>query len=355
MRELYEILGVPRDSDAEQIKKAYRRLAVQHHPDKNPGNAEAEERFKELSHAYSILSDAQKRREYDAAMAGGRTWEEAQAATGQKEPEWSVEDFLRQFGEIFGSNFGPGFHQSRSAVQPGWDVETSLEIDFRTAALGGKVHVSVQADSACADCGGRGSRGPTSGCRSCGGSGRATQQAERAGQLFSVTRPCPACEGTGLAPGERCPGCRGRGTKQRVRQLSVTIPEGTADDSTLRLNGLGEAGQGGGAPGDLLVKVRVRPDPHFRREGNHIHSEVSIPVTMAVLGGQVSVPTLRGNVKLKIPGGTSSGKRLRLKGQGVKGADQTVQVRVIVPKRLSARERELYEELARQAGQKPTK
>lgn len=347
MKDFYEILGVASDSDADQIKKAYWRLAIRYHPDKNPGDAEAEKRFKELSNAYAILSNPEKRREYDATLASGLTWEEARAAAGEKEPDWSAEEFLRQFGDIFASHFGPEFQAARPATRPGWDAETALKIDFRTAALGGKVRVSVRGETTCAACAGRGSRGVAVGCPRCGGKGRVTGQAERSGQFFSVTQPCHACHGTGLAPGEHCPDCHGSGTREQARQLAITIPEGTADKSTLRLKGLGEAGRGGGSAGDLLVFISVLPDPEFRLEGGHIHSELSVPVYTAVLGGRVSVATLRGSVKLTIPPGSSSGVALRLKGQGVRGGDQVVHLRITAPKKLSPRERELYEELAR--------
>jgi len=349
MADHYEILGVPHDAGLEQIKKAYRGKAVQYHPDKNPGNKEAEERFKELSAAYAVLSDAGKRREYDAALAGGQVWEGSPGGSGDGGEAWSADDFLRQFGDLFGSDFGPSFHRGRSAARPGLHVEATLEVDFRTAALGGKVRLSLRGEVACAACGGSGSRGAAKPCSVCGGKGRVTGRSERAGQFFTVTRACPTCHGSGLAPGEACSECRGGGTTVQQRDITVTIPEATHDGATLRLKGLGEAGPGGGPAGDLLVHLSVKPDPEFRLEGNAIHSDVLVPVTTAVLGGKVPVRTLRDRIMLTVPPGTSSGSRLRLKRQGLAGGDHVAHVRLVVPSRLSPRERELWEELARLA------
>lgn len=350
MKDYYDVLGVARDAEEEQIKKAYRRKAVRYHPDKNPGDKVAEERFKELSEAFAVLSNAEKRREYDAALAGGQDWEgfTPDGARPGAEQAWTVEDFLRQYGDIFGSDFGPSFHRGRPAARPGYDLDAELKVDFRTAALGGRVRINLRGEVACSSCQGSGAQGQTRPCPTCQGSGRVTGHSQRAGQFFSVTRPCPTCHGSGLAPGEACPACGGRGTTVGDRQIDVTIPAGTNDGSTLRLKGLGEAGRSGGAPGDLLVHVKVGPDPTFRREGKAIHTEVDVPVATAVLGGQVVVRTLQGQVKLTIPSGTSSGASLRLKGQGVAGGDHVAHVRIVVPKDLSPRERELWEELARQ-------
>ncbi len=347
MADYYEILGVPRDAGLDQIKKAYRRKAVQYHPDKNPGDKAAEERFKELSEAYAVLADAEKRREYDAALAGGRTWEPPAGAPGSGGEAWSVEDFLRQFGDIFGSDFGAALHRRRSAARPGLDAEAALSVDFRTAALGGKVRISLQGEVACAACEGTGARGAARACVVCQGSGRLTGRSQRAGQFFSVTRVCPTCHGTGLAPGETCAACHGTGTTVQQRDITVIIPAATRDGAILRLKGLGEAGRGGGPPGDLLVHVSVTPDPELRLEGDTVHSDVSVPVVTAVLGGKVPVRTLRDQVMLTIPPGTSSGASLRLRQQGLAGGDHVVHVQVMVPGQLSQRERELWEELGR--------
>ena len=189
----------------------------------------------------------------------------------------SIDEILRRFGGIFGGEFGERIHRSRGAARPGHDAEVELEVDFRTAALGGKVSVSLSGAVSCARCGGRGAIGDHPECPTCRGSGRVTAQSRDKGQFFTVTRPCPTCHGTGVDPSKECPECRGEGTVERTRTLNITIPEGTEDGAILRLGGLGGAGTGGGPPGDLLVHVRVRPDPVFHREGNDVHSEVPVP------------------------------------------------------------------------------
>lgn len=354
MKSHYEILGVPSTATAQAIKKAYRALALKYHPDKNPGDRKAEEKFKELAGAYEVLSKPDLRRQYDEELANpapagagprgasGPSGRGPFAAGGEG---MSLDEILRRYGDIFGGQFGEDIHSARGAARPGQDAEVELEIDFRVAALGGKVSVSLASAVACPRCGGQGTLGDSPRCATCGGSGRVTGQARDKGQFFTVTRPCATCHGTGVDPAQACPDCHGAGTVDRTRTLSITIPEGTPAGSILRLGGLGGAGTGGGAPGDLRVHVRVRPDPDFRREGNDVHSEVPVPMAIAALGGKVPLRTLRGQVKLSIPPGTSSGAQLKLRGQGILGGDHVARVMVTVPKRLSPRQRELLEEL----------
>jgi molecular chaperone DnaJ len=348
VKSYYEILGIAPDASADEAKKAYRRLALKYHPDKNPNDKQAEEHFKELASAYAVLSDPKKRAEYDAARLAPSGSGES-SGVGPAPHSWSVEEILSQFGDLFGGGVGRSFHRTRGGMQPGSDIETSLEIDFRTAALGGKVQVSISGEVACTRCEGRGAAGNTPPCPACSGTGRATLQSTQAGEFFTITRPCDACHGSGTAPGAECAACHGAGIVESRRSVSITIPEGSGDGTTLRLRGLGGAGRRSGAPGDLFVRLRVRPDSVFRRAGDDVHSDVRVPVHVAVLGGRVRVPTLRAAVQLTVPAGTSSGSALRMKGQGIRGGDHVGHVLIDVPKKLKRRERELYKELARLA------
>jgi molecular chaperone DnaJ len=354
MKNHYEILGVSSSATPKEIKKAYRTLALKYHPDRNPGDKSSEEKFKELARSYEILSNPEKRREYDDALAGrapsgtgpGGPFGPGGAAPFESDgPSMSIDEILRRFGGIFGGEFGEAIHRSRGTSRPGHDADVQLEVDFRTAALGGKVSVSLSSAIACPRCGGRGATGDDPDCPKCRGSGRVTAQSRDKGQFFTVTRPCATCHGTGVDPSKECPECRGNGTVERTRTLNINIPEATKDEAVLRLRGLGGAGRGGGPPGDLLVHVRVRPDPVLRREENDIHSEVPVPMATAALGGKAPMQTLRGRVNLTIPPGTSSGAQLRLRGQGIRGGDHVARVMVTVPANLSPRQRELFEEL----------
>ena len=356
MRSPYEILGVPSSATPEEIKKAFRILALKYHPDRNPGDKKAEEKFKELAAAYEILSNPERRREYDDTVAGRAPFGAGargpfgagRSANGEPDVEsMSIDEILRRFGGIFGGEFGETIHRSRGAARPGYDAEVELDVDFRTAALGGKVSVSLSGAVPCPRCGGHGAIGDHPECATCGGSGRITAQSRDKGQFFTVTRPCSACRGTGVDLSKECPECSGEGTVVQTRTLNISVPEGTKDGATLRLGGLGGAGTGGGPPGDLLVHVRVRPDPIFRREGNDVHSDISVPLVTAALGGKAPMLTLRGRVNLTVPPGTSSGAQLKLRGQGIRGGDHVARVMVTVPASLTPKQRELFEELGK--------
>jgi molecular chaperone DnaJ len=341
----YDILEVGKDASPEEIKKAYRRLALKYHPDKNPGDPQAEERFKELAAAYQVLRDPERRREYDAVLAGGRkpSYEEFSGFGGDPH-EWTTDDIFSRFGDLFGGDFGKAFHSGREPGRPGFDIATDLELDFRTAALGGKVAVSIDGETVCSACGGKGVTGGSGKCPACGGSGRLTQQSSRQGQFFTVTQACPSCGGTGVS-GTPCRSCAGTGAVRKRRRVNITVPEGVEDGKTLRLRGLGGAGRRGGEAGDLLVRIHVKADPQFRRDGNDVYSDVKVPVAIAALGGKVTLRTIRGDVKLTIPPASSSGKLLRLKGQGIRGGDHVARVMIVLPKRINEEQKKLFAKL----------
>jgi len=238
--------------------------------------------------------------------------------------------------------------RSRAGARPGHDAEVELEIDLKTAVVGGKVAVSLRGEVTCARCEGRGATGSSPACPTCQGSGRITSQPREQGGFYTVTRLCTRCGGTGIDPARQCPECKGERTVERTRTIHISIPEGTLDGAVLRLAGLGGAGTGGAPSGDLLVHVRIRPDPQYHREGNDIHSDVVVPVTTAALGGKVALATLRGRVNLTVPAGTSSGTQLRLRGQGAPGGDHVAHVMIGLPERLTEKQKALFEQLAKE-------
>jgi molecular chaperone DnaJ len=342
-RDLYEILGVSKDAPIDDIKKAYRKLALKYHPDKNPDDKQAEDQFKETAMAYEVLSDKDKRAEYD--QRGQREYRSAHADqfdTGG----FSMEDILGRHPDFFESMFGRQFHAQRTPQQRGHDIEATVEIDLKTAAFGDKVELGLSGGSACSACDGRGVKAGATACATCHGTGSVTQQTPDRGQFFSVTSACPDCHGAGVEPGAVCTECAGTGVKQGTRKLSVTIPEGTSDGARLRLRGLGAPGVRGGPAGDLLLLIHIRPDSFFRREGSDIHSDIDVPAPLAVIGGKVTTRTLKGNVELTIPPGTSTGAKLRLGGQGIREGSQIVHVRVVVPDKPTEEQLRLYRELA---------
>lgn len=343
-KDYYKVLGVSKDAKPEEIKKAFRKLARQYHPDQNKTNADAEAKFKEISEANSILSDPAKRKEYDEARSlfGGGGFRFPGA--GQGGP--SMEDLFRGagdsgIGDLFGNLFGGATTTRRTSRGPrrGADIEGEVTIDFASALAGSTVTMQTTSDAACPTCHGTGARPGSQPrvCPVCQGSG---MQTSTSGGVFAVTEPCRECRGRGMIVDDPCATCQGSGRGQSTRTMQVRIPAGVTDGQRIRIKGKGGAGENSGASGDLYVLVHVRPHRVFGRKGDHL--TVTVPVTFAeaVLGAEISVPTLDdGPVRLKVPAGTPNGRTFRVRGRGVKGGatdgDLLVTVEVEVPTHLS--------------------
>jgi len=355
-KDYYQILGVSEDADADAIKKAYRKLAKQNHPDANPDDPASADRFKEISEAYSVLSDPEKRKQYDR-MRRFTPFEEFTAPTGAggagpRGRGFSFED-LGGIGDIFSSIFDFGRGRKRQTAQRGRDVEHTVEVPFRTAARGGHVTVNVPVTEECATCDGSGARlgTTTNKCPECGGSGQVSL--DRGG--FAITRPCPACYGRGEIATDPCPSCGGTGHVTSQRRVNLRVPAGVETGSRVRMSGMGERGPGGGPPGDLIIKFEVKSDRFFRRRGLDVYCTVPINIAQATLGSKLRVRTVDGkHVVLRIPPGTDSGTKFRLPKMGIEKdgrmGDQYVEVKVTVPHELDERGRELVKELAKQEG-----
>jgi molecular chaperone DnaJ len=367
-KDYYQVLGVPETANADEIKKAYRRLAKEHHPDANPNDSAAAERFKAIGEAYSVLSDAEKRKQYDQmrklgpfagfnfsnrpGAAGPRPGAGGQQTQGG--PGFSFEDIgdLGGLGDLFGSFFDRGRRGKRTTTARGRDVEYVVEIPFGVAARGGKVTVAVPITDDCPVCSGSGSA-PGSRPRTCPEcSGKGTISFGQGG--FAVSRPCPNCLGRGQIPTKACSKCGGTGQNTEERQIVLTVPSGVDNGSKLRLSGQGEKGEAGAPAGDLLVTFKIRSHSFFRRDGLDVHCTIPINIAQALLGSKVRVKTVDGKkVTLRIPPGTQSGTRFRIAGQGIqKGerrGDQYVQVKISVPEQLSPEEQALMKEFAKSA------
>jgi molecular chaperone DnaJ len=356
-KDYYQILGVSEDATPERIKKAYRRLAKQHHPDANPDEPAAAERFKEISEAYSVLSDPEKRKQYDRMrrftpfeqFSGGGA---PGAGPGTAGRGFSFED-LGGIGDIFSSIFDFGRGRRRQTAQRGQDVEYTVEVPFRTAARGGQITVTVPVTEECATCDGTGARPgtTTTKCPECGGTGQVTL--DRGG--FAISRPCPACYGRGEIATDPCPSCRGTGQVTSQRRVNLRVPAGVETGSRVRMSGMGERGPGGGSPGDLIIKFDVKPDRFFRRRGLDVYCTVPINIAQATLGSKLRVRTVDGkHVVLRIPPGTDSGTKFRLPKMGIEKdgrvGDQYVEVKVTVPQGMDETSKDLMKELAKKQG-----
>jgi molecular chaperone DnaJ len=342
-RDYYEVLGVSKSASADEIKKAYRRLAMKHHPDRNKDDSDGSEgRFKEAKEAYEVLKDDQKRAAYDQfgheGVRGGPGGQGGFSSDG--------------FGDIFGDVFGDIFGGARRGgggpqVFRGADLGYELRLDLETAVAGESVTIDVPTQVGCETCDGSGAKkgSDPETCSTCGGVGQVRMQQG----FFSIQQTCPACKGAGTTISDPCPDCHGRGRVRQTRTLSVKVPAGVDDGDRIRLSGEGEAGRNGGPSGDLYVEIRVEPHKLFEREGSNLSCEVPVSIATATLGGEVELPTLDGNVSLKVPAGTQSGKVFRLRGKGVttvrdaRKGDLFARVAVETPVHLTAEQRELLE------------
>ena len=342
-RDYYEVLGVPKTAGDQQIKSAYRKLALQHHPDRNQGNDGAEEKFKEAAEAYAILSDGEKRAKYDRFGHAGVS---SQAGAGFDPSTFA--GFEDIFGGIFGDFFGGG---RRGGPERGSDLRYDLEISFEQSAKGVETAIQIPRLETCETCHGSGAAAgssPTT-CPQCQGRG---QQRYQQG-FFTVARTCSRCDGTGRIIAKPCATCKGAGRTTKERQLTVKIPAGISDGQRLRISGEGESGPQGGPSGDLYVFIEVAPHPFFRRDGNNLACEVPLNFTTLALGGTIEVPTLDGHEGFKVPEGTQSGTVFRFRGKGMpdvsgrgKG-DLYFTVQAVTPKKLNKEQRGLLEQLSK--------
>jgi len=359
-KDYYKVLGVESDAKQDDIRKAYRHMAKKHHPDRHGGSKAAEEKFKPIADAWSVLGDADKRKEYDALQRA--------RAHGGPAGGFSFEDMFQQgggfgggasggaqqagFGDLFSRFFGGG-GRSRAPHAPrqrGGDLISTITVPFETSVHGGDIHVNVPREKSCKSCSGSGAAKGSSVdmCPECGGAGQV-----QAGQgAFSVARPCSTCLGRGKIIQKPCTTCNGSGTVEKPSRVKVAIPKGIEDGKKMRLGGMGRPGSGGAPAGDLLLEVHVAPHPFYTRKGRDIHSKVSVGMADAALGTSVDAQTLHGAVTLKVPAGTQPGRKMRVTGYGLQlpdgsKGDHIVEVQVVIPSNLNEEQRRLLERLRR--------
>ncbi len=347
-RDYYDVLGVGRNATDQEIKSAYRKLAMQYHPDRNPDSKEeSTEKFKEITEAYSVLADSQKRGMYDryghagvSGSGGAASW-----------PDFSstiFSDFEDIFGDLFGFG-GVGRGRGRRGAQRGTDLRYDLELSFEEAAAGLDTKIKIPRWETCSSCSGRGTKKGSApvACGVCGGRGQIRHQQG----FFTLTQTCPQCQGAGQVIRDACPTCQGEGRIRQERVLGIKIPAGVEDGMRLRVSGEGEAGARGGPPGDLFVVLRVRDHPYFERQANDLYCDMPISIAQAVLGAEIKVPTLNGQEKLRIPEGTQSNAVFRMRGKGLPSVDGRAQgdlyvrVHVAIPTHLTRDQRRLVEML----------
>jgi len=355
-RDYYEVLGLQKGASKDDIKKAYRKLAIQYHPDKNPGNKEAEEKFKEATEAYEVLSDDQKRAAYDQFGFAGVEG----MGGGQQDFSSAFRDFEDIFGDfsgIFDTFFGGGGRrssQSSSGIRQGSNLRYDLEIPFKDAVYGTKVEVQYSRNEACSTCHGTGAAGGSGRrvCSTCGGTG----QFRRSQGFFSIASPCPTCGGEGYVIEHPCRDCGGTGTQRKKQKIMVTIPPGVEDGKRVVIPNQGDAGPNGGPYGDLYVFIRIKPHEYFERDGLDLYCAVPISITQAALGSDLYVTTLDNRkIKVKIPPGIQNGKMIRIRDEGIpsggRKGDMYIKLMIQIPTKLSRRGRELLEELAKVEGE----